>query len=316
MPVDSMLLPVARAFAHFLNLANIAEQHHRVRRRRAPSPRSEVAAAARLLRGGVRAADCRRHSRRDRLHDAVCSLRIELVLTAHPTEVSRRTLVEKYNRIAALLDAARSARSERATSTTEIVAALRAGDLDGVGHQRCPARAADAARRGARRPDRVRAEPVARRAPLPAQVDRALQASTGDGAAARRRCRSASARGSAATATATRTSHRRSRGGPACWRGGWPPTSTSARVEALRDELSMTDATPELRAVDRRRARAVPRAAARGAQAHGRHAAGWIESIARAGGRRPARTCISMPRTSTQALRLCSRVAARDPARG
>ncbi|HUP48214.1 MAG TPA: phosphoenolpyruvate carboxylase, partial [Thermoanaerobaculia bacterium] len=27
-------LPVARAFAHFLNLANIAEQHHRVRRRR------------------------------------------------------------------------------------------------------------------------------------------------------------------------------------------------------------------------------------------------------------------------------------------
>src|SRR6187549_2955763 len=27
-------LPVARAFAHFLTLANIAEQHHRVRRRR------------------------------------------------------------------------------------------------------------------------------------------------------------------------------------------------------------------------------------------------------------------------------------------
>src|SRR5258708_1117540 len=27
-------VPVARAFAHFLSLANIAEQHHRVRRRR------------------------------------------------------------------------------------------------------------------------------------------------------------------------------------------------------------------------------------------------------------------------------------------
>ena len=33
MPVDEAL-PVARAFSHFLNLANIAEQHHRIRRRR------------------------------------------------------------------------------------------------------------------------------------------------------------------------------------------------------------------------------------------------------------------------------------------
>ena len=34
MPVDEVL-PVARAFSQFLNLANIAEQHHRIRRRRA-----------------------------------------------------------------------------------------------------------------------------------------------------------------------------------------------------------------------------------------------------------------------------------------
>ena len=34
MPAGSVV-PVARAFAHFLNLANVAEQHHRVRRRRA-----------------------------------------------------------------------------------------------------------------------------------------------------------------------------------------------------------------------------------------------------------------------------------------
>ena len=33
MPVD-FALPVARAFSHFLHLANIAEQHHRIRRRR------------------------------------------------------------------------------------------------------------------------------------------------------------------------------------------------------------------------------------------------------------------------------------------
>src|SRR5687768_679689 len=33
MPVNAAL-PIARAFAHFLNLANVAEQHHRIRRRR------------------------------------------------------------------------------------------------------------------------------------------------------------------------------------------------------------------------------------------------------------------------------------------
>src|SRR3954469_11952060 len=95
--------PLARAFAQFLNLANIAEQHHRVRRRRAheadpaglPQRGSCEDSFARLINAGIG---------RERLHDAVCALQIELVLTAHPTEISRRTLVQKHNRIAAALD--------------------------------------------------------------------------------------------------------------------------------------------------------------------------------------------------------------------
>ncbi len=98
MPVTEAL-PIARAFAHFLNLANIAEQHHRVRRRRAyqldpkasAQPASIEEALPRLARRGVG---------RDVLHRAVCNLRIELVLTAHPTEVMRRTLQYKYRRMA------------------------------------------------------------------------------------------------------------------------------------------------------------------------------------------------------------------------
>ena len=101
LPVTAAL-PVARAFAHFLNLANIAEQHHRIRRRRtyqrdpnsAPQRGSCADTFARLLAAGVAP---------ERLHEAVASLQIELVLTAHPTEIARRTLVQKYNRIAATL---------------------------------------------------------------------------------------------------------------------------------------------------------------------------------------------------------------------
>lgn len=101
LPVEAAV-PVARAFAHFLNLANIAEQHHRTRRRRAyqrnphagPQRGSCEDAFARLLSDGITP---------DRLFHAVCALRIELVLTAHPTEVVRRTLVQKHNRIAGVL---------------------------------------------------------------------------------------------------------------------------------------------------------------------------------------------------------------------
>ncbi len=95
-------LPIARAFAHFLNLANIAEQHHRVRRRRdyqrdphaSPQPGSCDETFGRLIAAGVTS---------ERLYDAVARLRIELVITAHPTEVVRRTLLQKYKRIADLL---------------------------------------------------------------------------------------------------------------------------------------------------------------------------------------------------------------------
>ena len=40
----------------------------------------------------------------DRLHEAISRLRIELVFTAHPTEVTRRTLMQKFKRIADLLE--------------------------------------------------------------------------------------------------------------------------------------------------------------------------------------------------------------------
>ena len=98
LPVETTV-PVARAFSHFLTLANIAEQHHRVRRRRsyqqdasaAPQTGSFDDVFGRLLSQGVSP---------DALHAAVLSLRIELVLTAHPTAITRRTLTRKHLQIA------------------------------------------------------------------------------------------------------------------------------------------------------------------------------------------------------------------------
>ncbi|MFN7145212.1 MAG: phosphoenolpyruvate carboxylase, partial [Myxococcota bacterium] len=93
---------VASAFAHFLDLANIAEQHHRIRRRRAwraaggpPQRGSFEESFGRLLAAGVPL---------ERLWESVAGLNIELVLTAHPTQAQRRTLASKYRAIADLLD--------------------------------------------------------------------------------------------------------------------------------------------------------------------------------------------------------------------
>src|SRR3990167_657135 len=98
---DDELLPVARAFNQFLNLANIAEQYHRIRRRAPDEPEpfeSRVLAELlqRLLASGHGV---------DALARQFGRLDIELVLTAHPTEVARRTLIQKYDAIAAQLAA-------------------------------------------------------------------------------------------------------------------------------------------------------------------------------------------------------------------
>ncbi len=94
--------PVARAFSQFLNLANVAEQHHRIRRSREWA-RTE---GAKPVLGSLAETIPRliREIGPETLYDTVCNLDINLVLTAHPTEVQRRTMLQKYNRIAQLLD--------------------------------------------------------------------------------------------------------------------------------------------------------------------------------------------------------------------
>ena len=92
---------VLRAFTMYFHLANISEQHHRVRRRRAievegGTLRESLGEALALLASeGVGDQE---------LADGATRVSVELVLTAHPTEALPRTILSKHRRIGELLD--------------------------------------------------------------------------------------------------------------------------------------------------------------------------------------------------------------------
>ncbi|KAJ7954033.1 Phosphoenolpyruvate carboxylase [Quillaja saponaria] len=90
-------LTLARAFSHYLNLMGIAETHHRVRKSRNVAPLSKSCDDIfhQLVQSGVSP---------DELYNTVCKQEVEIVLTAHPTQINRRTLQYKHIRIAHLLD--------------------------------------------------------------------------------------------------------------------------------------------------------------------------------------------------------------------
>ena len=83
------ILPIARSFNQFLNLANIADHHYF----------SSVEAEnddhlARLFEQLLKTHEP------DAILKCISDLKISFVLTAHPTEVTRRTLIRKYERVA------------------------------------------------------------------------------------------------------------------------------------------------------------------------------------------------------------------------
>lgn len=86
---DAAILPIVRSFNQFLNLANLAEQEYASSTEaegkdtldQLLATHSEAFGAAELL-------------------NVIKHLSIDLVLTAHPTEITRRTLIRKYDKIA------------------------------------------------------------------------------------------------------------------------------------------------------------------------------------------------------------------------
>jgi len=91
---------VARAFTVYFHLANLAEEHQRIRMLRArdtgQQPMRESLAAA--------VAELGHDVGREHLVELLASLRVHLVLTAHPTEARRRAVVSALRRVSELLD--------------------------------------------------------------------------------------------------------------------------------------------------------------------------------------------------------------------
>lgn len=112
---ESEVASLARAFNQFLNLANLADQQHQVAVWQAEGAEQkgwQKTLSALLGREGTDAG---------LLWQKLQELSVELVLTAHPTEILRRTLIQKYDAIAGELAGLRAGGQKR----DEAVARLR-----------------------------------------------------------------------------------------------------------------------------------------------------------------------------------------------
>ena len=88
----NQLLLISRGFAQFLNLANIADQHFTTSK----SVSDRFGAYDRIA---STIEELSRSVSREALASAIANLHIDLVLTAHPTEITRRTLIHKHGEI-------------------------------------------------------------------------------------------------------------------------------------------------------------------------------------------------------------------------
>ncbi|TVO38005.1 phosphoenolpyruvate carboxylase [Vibrio algivorus] len=90
---NEQLTPVAHAFSQFLNLTNIAEQFHTISRHceeHVCEPDAINSLFGKLASNDIS---------KEKAAQAIKELNIELVLTAHPTEIARRTMINKLVKI-------------------------------------------------------------------------------------------------------------------------------------------------------------------------------------------------------------------------
>ena len=110
---DDNIISVARAFNQFLNLANIAEQAETTDDQMEYFPADSYLDEVfnKVIQAGLDP---------EKIIETTKQIRCELVLTAHPTEITRRTLIQKYNRIASRLEVVNETDELKATERVEL----------------------------------------------------------------------------------------------------------------------------------------------------------------------------------------------------
>jgi phosphoenolpyruvate carboxylase len=107
-------LRIALAFTAYFELVNLAEEDYRIailRRRRAERLRADPTQRHGVIRESIEAAVLALKEAGvddEEMQEIVDELRIELVLTAHPTESKRRTVLSKLRRLADMLQTSRT----------------------------------------------------------------------------------------------------------------------------------------------------------------------------------------------------------------
>lgn len=100
-------LGVVRAITETLNLINAAEVHHRIRLLRiADKLANRVTPLPEIMDsvgGTIKTILSDGHSI-DEIYNSILKQRVDIVLTAHPTEVNRRTLLRKYRKVGEILE--------------------------------------------------------------------------------------------------------------------------------------------------------------------------------------------------------------------
>lgn len=93
---------VIRAFSMYFHLINVAEQNHRIRRKRQYHLEDDTIVQPDSIESAVLALK-ENNINEHMIQDVLNKLSLELVITAHPTEAAKRSILEIQQRIAAIL---------------------------------------------------------------------------------------------------------------------------------------------------------------------------------------------------------------------